>query len=115
MPANNFEITSYTIKLGDKVTTGISGVTIRARGIISCRGGAFRIVAYFLSSDSPVPAAYVSAQGDSAAIFLPPDLMGLWVDLLRNERPLYGYINSGIPPLTNISTSLEPVGEEEDF
>ena len=115
MPANRFEITSYKVSLCDKMTTGFGGVTIKARGIISCIGQGFRITAYFLSNDSPIPEATASPQGDRAAIFLPPDLMGYWMDLLRNERPIYGYIHSGIPPLTNISTSLEPVGEEEEL
>jgi hypothetical protein len=115
MSTHQFEISSYKISLGDKITTGFGGRTIMARGIISCRGPGYRIAAYFLSDDSPIPDATTSTQGDWAAIFLPPELMALWIDLLRNERPLYGYINTGIPGLTNLSTSLEPVGESEEM
>ncbi len=113
MAIHLFEIESYRITLGDKITTGFGGITIMARGIVSCWGQGHRITAYFLSSDSPIPLATTSAQGDWAASFLPTGLMGSWVDLLRNERPLYGYIHTGIPTLTNISTSPESVGEGE--
>jgi hypothetical protein len=41
------------------------------------------------------------------------ELIAQWIDLLRNETPLYGYINTDHPEWTNISTSTEPVGEQE--
>ena len=41
------------------------------------------------------------------------DIMPFWVDMLRNEKPVYGYINTDHPEWTSISTSSEPVGEEE--
>jgi hypothetical protein len=36
-----------------------------------------------------------------------------YVDLVRNEKPVYAYLNSDKPQWNSISTSNEPVGEEE--
>jgi hypothetical protein len=72
-----------------------------------------RNVAYFLADDSPVPAPTTTVGGKWGPIFLPKEMMGQWVDLLRNEQPLFGYINTDHPEWTNLSSSEEPVGEEE--
>jgi len=37
-----------------------------------------------------------------------------FVDLLRNEKPVYAYLNSDIPAWNSIRTTQEPVGEEEN-
>lgn len=114
MATRKFQITSYTIKLGDRMSASFGGTTIKARGIISCIGpDNQRVVAYFLADDSPVPAPTTTIGGKWGPVFLPKELMGQWTDMLRNEKPLYGYINTGHPEWTNVSTSKEPVGEEE--
>ncbi len=114
MATRNFQITSYIIKLGDRMSAGFGGTTIKIRGIISCMGpDNQRVVAYFPADDSPVPAPTTTIGGKWGPVFLPKELMGQWTDMLRNEKPLYGYINTGHPEWTNVSTSKEPVGEEE--
>ena len=47
------------------------------------------------------------------AIFLPFKEMGPIADLLRNEVPIYAYLNSNTLAWTGIRTTEEPVGEEE--
>ncbi len=47
------------------------------------------------------------------AILLPFKEMAPFVDLVRNEKPVYAYMNSDRPQWNNLKTSLEPVGEEE--
>ena len=114
MATRTFQVTSYTIKLGDKLEATFGGTTIKARGVISCIGpDDQRVVGYFLSDDSPVPAPTTTIGGKWGPVFLPKEMMPLWVDILRNEKPLYGYINTDHPEWTNVSTSTEPVGEEE--
>ena len=109
-----FEIKNYSVKLGDKMTATFGSQTIEARGIISCFGAEDqRVIAYFLSDDSPAPLPVISGEGKWGCIFLEKALLPVWIDLLRNEKPLFGYINTGYPGWTNISTSAEPVGEEE--
>lgn len=36
-----------------------------------------------------------------------------YIDILRNEKPVYALINSDNPRLNRIQTSAEPIGEEE--
>ena len=114
MATRNFKMTSYTIKLGDRMSASWGGTTIKYRGVISCIGlDDQRVLAYFLADDSPVPAPTTGHGGKWGPVFLPKELMGQWTDMLRNEKPLYGYINTNHPEWTNVSTSQEPVGEEE--
>jgi len=114
MGIRRFQITSYRVKLSDKLSATFGGTKIKARGIISCIGSDNqRIVAYFLTDDSPVPAPTTTLEGKWGPVFLPKEIMGQWVDMLRNEKPIFGYINTDHPEWTYISTSAEPVGEEE--
>ena len=114
MAIRTFEILTYKVKLGSRLTATFGVTTIKALGIISCSGpDNQRIVAYFLNDESLIPNPAVTYEGKWGNIFLPKDMLPVWIDLLRNEKPVYGYINTEIPKLTNISTSQEPVGEEE--
>lgn len=47
------------------------------------------------------------------AIFLPFKEMAPLVDLVRNKKPVYAYMNSDRPQWNSLKTSKEPVGEEE--
>jgi hypothetical protein len=67
----------------------------------------------YFHDESQVPNPAVTSKGKWGNIFLPKEMMPVWMDLLRNEKPLFGYINTDIPKLTNISTSREPVGVED--
>ena len=114
MGIRKFQITSYKITLGDKLAATFDGTTIKIRGVISCIGpDNQRIVAYFLADDSPVPAPTTTREGKWGPVFLAKEIMDQWVDMLRNEKPIFGYINTDHPEWTHISTSQEPVGEEE--
>lgn len=109
-----FEITNYKIKLGYRMSATFGVTTAKSMGIISCMGNDNqRIIIYFLHEESQVPNPAVTNRGKWGNIFLPKEMLPVWMDMLRNEKPLYGYINTEVPRLTNISTSNEPVGEEE--
>ena len=47
------------------------------------------------------------------ALFLPFKEMGPFLDMLRNEKPIWAYLNSDKPEWISLKTSKEPVGEEE--
>jgi hypothetical protein len=40
-------------------------------------------------------------------------MIPIWVDVLRNEKPLFGFIDTARPAATHITTKFEPVGQEE--
>ena len=114
MAQNNFDVTSYFVRIGDAMSATFNGTTIQARGILVCQGADNqRIVVYFLSGSSPVPSATITQNGKWGVLFLPHDLMGVWIDLVRNEKPLVGVINTSSPQSTYVTTSVEPVGEGE--
>lgn len=113
MTIKNFEITSYKVALGHGLNATWGGVNIKARGYVACFGGDHRFIAYFLTDDSLVPGPMYVVQNRVGAIFLPFKEMGPFVDLVRNEKPIYAYLNSDRPEWNSIKTSNEPVGEEE--
>jgi len=113
MAVKRFLVSSYQVKLGHGMSSTWSGVDIVARGVVSCHGEGYKFIAYFLTDDSPVPDPVYKVNDRVGAIFLPFEDMPPFVDLLRNEKPIYAYMNSDKPEWNSISTSLEPVGEEE--
>ena len=60
-----------------------------------------------------MPEAVYKPTTKVGAVFLPFDQMPPYVDLVRNERPIYAYMNSDRAEWNNISSGREPVGEEE--
>ena len=113
MTTKTFPVEKYVVALGHSMTATWSGIQIKARGYVTCYGGDHRFIAYFLTDDSPVPDPVYVIKNKVGAIFLPFDEMPLFVDLVRNERPIYAYLNSDKPQWNNLKTSSEPVGEEE--
>jgi len=39
--------------------------------------------------------------------------MPLWIDVLRNEKPIFGVIDTAQPSASHITTKVEQIGEEE--
>ena len=113
MAVKTFLVENYELALGHAMSATWSGTTIRARGYVACYGGDHRFIAYFLTDDSPVPNPVYVVANKVGAIFLPFREMEPFVDLLRNEKPVYAYLNSDQPAWNSIRTTLEPVGEEE--
>ena len=111
---HQFEIGGYTIKLGRRLTASVGGQTVTAVGWISCIGDDFlNVNAYFVDDESPMPDPVVSRDGNTGTLFLRRQLMPLWTDLLRNEKPIFGFIDTAQPGATHITTKVEPVGQEE--
>jgi hypothetical protein len=111
---HQFEIGGYTIKLGRRLTTTVAGQTVTAIGFISCVGEDFlNVNAYFVDDDSPMPEPVLSRDGNTGTLFLRRQLMPLWTDVLRNERPIFGFIDTAQPGATYITTKVEPVGVQE--
>lgn len=95
------------------MTATWSGTRIKARGIVACHGDDHRFIAYFLTEDSPVPDPVYVEKNKAGAIFRPFEEMNAYVDLVRNEKPVYAYLNSSKPHWNCLSTSKDPIGEEE--
>lgn len=115
MPAKTFEVTRYVLNMGWKNTASWGGVTIQIQGYVACSGAdGSRLIVYGLHPTSPTPATPVyNVSGNVGALFVPFSEISNYVDLVRNEKPVYAYLNSDNPNWISLRTSSEPVGEEE--
>lgn len=114
MVTKTFEIDEYKVRLTHALKAKVGGIDIEARGIISCYGEGMRLIIYFLTEKSPVPDPFFNAEKDKGVMIRPFDEIGPFVDLLRNEKPIYGHLDSDEPHYNSVTTSKEPVGEEEE-
>lgn len=115
MPAKRFEVSNYVLNMGYKNGATWGGVAIQIQGYVTCYGAdGSRLIVYGLHPSSPTPSAPVyNVTGNVGAIFVPFAELSNYVDIVRNEKPVYAYLNSDQPNWMSLSTSREPVGEEE--
>ena len=113
MATKTFQVKKYELILGDAMEAVWRGVPIKARGILDCRGATHHLLIYFLNPDSQEPHPIYDPANKVGAIFLRFSEMAQFVDLVRNEKPVYAYLNDSNPEWNSISTSKEPVVEAE--
>ena len=114
MATKTFEVKNYKTALGDRMTGSAGGQAINFRGYIICSGDdGYHLAIYFLNPSSPVPSPTYLENYKRGVIYLPFSQMQIYLDLLRNEKPIYGYMNSNRPEWNSIRTTNEPIGEEE--
>ncbi|WP_452221879.1 hypothetical protein [Lacinutrix salivirga] len=113
MAIKQFSVNNYKMALGYKSSATWGGTQIQIQGYITCYGDGHRFIIYFLHEDSPKPQPTFIPANKVGAIFIPFKDMQMYVDMVRNEKPVYAYLNSSKPEWNSIKTSNEPVGEEE--
>lgn len=111
--SERFEVRKYVAQIGAKISVEWGGQKIDAKGIITCEGDDIELIFCFMGDAPEKYEPVVNATKRTAVIFLRFDEMPIVLDLLRNEKPVFGYVNEKHPRSTKISTSIEPVGEEE--
>ena len=112
MAVANFQVTSYQVKVGFELTGGGGGP--KSRGYLLCSNDdGHRFVIYFAAPGTALGAPGYFPDSKFGSISVPVDEMANYVDLVRNEKPIFAYLNSDRPEWNSISTSPEPVGEEE--
>ena len=109
----DFEVKTYRVSLYQGKFENHKGTTFKYRGIIECdyegKTGSGELCIVGLTEDSNVP-----EKMDLPAIFIPFNEMGIFLDMLRNEKPVYAHIDNNNPINSFLSTSSEPIGEGED-
>ena len=108
-----FTVEHYRVSLNHELTASWSGTIIKARGKIVCQGDDHLLFAYFLKDDNQIPEPVYMENDNAGAIFLPFIDMGTFIDILRNEKPVYAYLDSDKPEWIGIGTFREPVTERE--
>lgn len=108
-----FEVKEYMVILRQLEIMNFQGTQIRLRGIVRCHGDEYTLDLYFLDDDSPFPPPAIDLPGKKAFMFMPFRDITVFVDLLRNEKPIYAHLRADKPEWTSITTTKEPVGEGE--
>lgn len=113
MESNKFQVKKYQVTLGGDLPSIISGEDVKICGIIGCYGDDSQLMLNFVADGDTIPDAIYDEKKNLGSIYLPSSEIDTYIDLLRNEKPIYAYVNSEKPEWCNISTSHEPVGENE--
>ncbi|MXX82798.1 MAG: hypothetical protein F4Y70_04915 [Chloroflexi bacterium] len=115
-----FEIKRYMVIWRQLEVRAFGGVQVRIRGLVRCSGiGAsnqqdHRLDVYFLAPDSPTPAPQVDIANRRGAIFMEISDIHAFVDILRNEKPIFGHLRGDNPQWTSVTTTNEPVGTGDE-
>ena len=85
-----------------------------AHGMVHVFGAHYneQLKVYFVNPGTPTPQASVS--NNIGIIYRPFDQMSAWLDVLRNEQPLYVYAHASAPDLSGVHSAQEDVGEEDN-
>lgn len=114
MAIKTFAVTTYEISMGFKNTASSTVGTILIQGLLQCNSAeGIRFVIYGLHPSSPVPPPVYNVATKWATLFIPFNELHNYIDLVRNEKPIYAYLNSDNPGWNSLRTSAEPVGEQE--
>jgi hypothetical protein len=89
----------------------VHGLNLKICGQIWCQGANGHAAVNALDDTSPVP--HNETQGNSGFIFVPRWQFEWFRDLLRNEKPVFCVLDDAKPRKNRLSTTAEPVGEEE--
>jgi hypothetical protein len=113
MTALSFEVITYDIRLARRRDKHVPGNLVRYNASITCHGSAYTLTIYFLDEQSFVPNNAFDPGQKRGTSYLPTSQYQWYVDLLRNEKPVYCFLDSSYPLQNGIYTGAEPVGENE--
>jgi hypothetical protein len=112
MATSSFTVTTYEVTLCREMSMGVVGATFYA--CITCRSsGGDRFCLYFMRPDSPAVDNIYDPITRWGSAYLTEEQFPWYIDLLRNEKPVYAYLNSEKPIWNRLFTGPEPVGEGE--
>lgn len=113
MEVKVFEIKEYMIVWRQLELMSVGGVTAKVRALVRCTGGEYTMDVYFLADDSPFPSPYYDVPQKRGYMYLNISDIGPFVDMIRNEKPVYGHLRGDRPEWMSVTTGKEPVGEGE--
>ncbi len=126
MSEHNFKITGYSVHLGERVSFSAETPEGKKKqvlitAVITCRGDkGERLMVHFYENGGPLKSTSHLEEGKipSGSIFEPQSAYRDYVDLLRNESPIWGYIEIGekVTDVKIYTGKWEPVGAgDEDY
>lgn len=114
-----FEIKTYMTSWRQMEMREFEGMQIKVRAVVRCIGSepksgtSYTMDVLFLAPDSQFPPPSFNAGKHQGFMFMPISDIGPFLDMLRYEKPVYGYLYPDKPDFTTIGTGNEPVGEQE--
>ena len=109
-----FEIKQYMVIWRQLEERDFDGVNAKIRGIVRCIGDEYGMDVFFLAPDSEFPTPVVDLEGKTGGLFMPVSDLAAFVDILRNEKPIYGHLRGDFPHWTSVTTTNEPVGTGDE-
>ncbi len=113
MATVTFEIKTYELKIARELNGTAGTLSLKFPAYILCRGDEYHVVVYVLDDTSPVPGNTFLPAYKRGTIFVPRWEFEWFLDLVRNEKPVFCYLNSDTPKWNSLYTGQEPVGEHE--
>ncbi|MGB7922087.1 MAG: hypothetical protein WCF57_02460 [Pyrinomonadaceae bacterium] len=115
MASIDFQVTTYTYSIYTQADNNLiwDGKHLKVRGMVIGEGGGFKVVIYLLSDESYLPANRYQEDTKRVFIFGRHPQFQWYVDMLRNEKPVFCHARTDLPGWFNLSTNAEPVGEQE--
>jgi len=110
-----FDIKNYMVIFRQSEKRAFGEIEVDIRGIVRCTGDEFSMDVLFYAEGSAFPEhPIIELDKKKGFMFLPISEMPALVDVLRNEKPIYGHLRGDRPEWTSITTTQEPVGEGEN-
>jgi len=113
MSAQVFEIKNYMIIWRQLERRDFDGVEVEIRGMVRCLGDEYTMDVVFVAPESAYPEPIFDEENKKGFMFMPVSDLPVFVDTLRNEKPIFGHLRGDRPEWTSVTTSQEPVGEGE--
>lgn len=114
-----FEAKQYMVIWRQLEMRDFNGVQIAIRAIVRLvgveakSGESYMMDVMFLSPDSPVPQPTFEIEQKKGFMFMPISDIMAFVDILRNEKPIFGHLRADKPEWTSVTTAQEDIGEGE--
>jgi hypothetical protein len=109
-----FEVKEYDLKLNREGRTAYSAGGVRFGAGIKCMADDGRyLLVWFVYSMSSAPDNGTQPDLSWGYSCVPMSHYPYYVDMLRNEKPVFATLCTHAPEFNGIGTHAEPVGEEE--
>lgn len=113
MDVKVFEVKEYMIIWRQLELMNFNGIAVRVRAIVRLTGGEYTMDVHFVDDDATVPDPFFDVPNKKGYMFLNIRDILAFVDMVRNERPVYGHLRGDRPDWMSVTTAKEPIGEGE--
>lgn len=108
-----FEISSYELTVARRMSAVLTGQHFVWRSDIYVYGSGYLMILYFVDDVDSAPDNLYYAPRKAGFMLLPVTQYNWYVDILRNESPVFAQIYTHAPNANRLYTGSEPTGEGE--